>query len=258
VICGNCGASLLAAGKDYLCCSAARRLGTCKNRNGIRRGVLENLILNALKQNLMHPDLVAEFVREFHAEINRQRRDAELLLGEKHRELEKTRHKLDGLIEAIAEGFRAPSLQLKLDELEQHKLKLESEIESAPAAAPRLHPNLAEIYRKKVGGLQEALSDPETRSEAIEILRGLIERVAISAAEDGFTVELVGEIANMVRLSSGLEGRKVALYRSSVKVVAGERTSFTELFCTTGASGLIRPQSRVDTRDLPPTNLVGS
>ena len=185
--------------------------------------MLENLILNALKQNLMHPDLVAEFVREFHAEINRQRRDTELLLGEKHRELEKTRHKLDGLIEAIAEGFRAPSLQLKLDELEQHKLKLEFEIESAPAAAPRLHPNLAEIYRKKVGGLQEALSDPETRSEAIEILRGLIERVAISAAEDGFTVELVGEIANMVRLSSGLEGRKVALYRSSVKVVAGER-----------------------------------
>jgi len=35
----------------------------------------------ALQQNLMHPDLVAEFVKEFHAEINRQRRDAELLLG---------------------------------------------------------------------------------------------------------------------------------------------------------------------------------
>jgi site-specific DNA recombinase len=229
VICGNCGASLLAAGKDYLCCSAARRLGTCKNHKGIRRGVLENLILNALKQNLMHPDLVAEFIREFHAEINRQRHDAELLLGEKHRELEKTRHKLDGLIEAIAEGFRAPGLQAKLDELEQHKLKLESEIESAPAAAPRLHPNLAEIYRKKVGGLQDALSDPETRSEAIEILRGLIERVAISAAEDGFTVELVGEIANMVQLSSGPEGRNVGPYRSSVKVVAGvgfEPTTF--------------------------------
>ena len=63
---------------------------------------------------------------------------------------------------------------------------------SGTAAAPRLHPNLAEIYRKKVGSLQEALSDPETRSEAIEILRGLIERVAVSAAEGGFTIELVG------------------------------------------------------------------
>jgi hypothetical protein len=26
----------------------------------------------------MHPDLAAEFIREFHAEINRQRHDAEL------------------------------------------------------------------------------------------------------------------------------------------------------------------------------------
>ena len=134
---------------------------------------------------------------------------------------------MHSLIEAIAEGFRAPGLQVKLDELEQHKLKLESEIASAPAAAPRLHPNT--IYRKKVGSLQQALSDPETRSEAIEILRGLIERVAISAAEDGFTIELVGEIANMVGLSSGPEDRKVGPYRSSVKVVAGvgfEPTTF--------------------------------
>ena len=93
----------------------------------------------------------------------------------------------------------------------------------APATAPRLHPNLAEIYRKKVGGLQEALSDPETRPEAIEILRGIIERVAISAAKDGFTIELVGEIANMVGLSTGPESRKIGPYRSSVKVVAGAR-----------------------------------
>jgi hypothetical protein len=61
------------------------------------------------------------------------------------------------------------------------------------------------------------------RSEGIEILRGLIERVAVSAAEGGFTIELVGEIANMVELSSGPEGRKVGPYRSSVKVVAGAR-----------------------------------
>jgi hypothetical protein len=50
--CGDCGAPLAAAGKDYLSCSAARRLGTCKNREGIRRAVLEELILDALKHNL--------------------------------------------------------------------------------------------------------------------------------------------------------------------------------------------------------------
>jgi hypothetical protein len=48
--------------------AAPRRLGTCTNRKGIRRGVLEGLILEALKENLMHPDLVAEFIKEFRGE----------------------------------------------------------------------------------------------------------------------------------------------------------------------------------------------
>jgi hypothetical protein len=46
---------------------------------------------------------------------------------------------------------------------------------------------------------------PALRTEALEILRGLIERVEVQAAENGFAIELVGEIANMVRLSAGAE-----------------------------------------------------
>ena len=76
---------------------------------------------------------------------------------------------------------------------------------SAPAAAPRLHPNLAEIYRRKVANLQEPLADPATQSEALEILRGLVERVTVAPAENGLAIELTGEIANMVRLSAGAE-----------------------------------------------------
>jgi hypothetical protein len=124
--CGSCGGPLAAIGQDYLCCSAARRLGTCAHRKGIRRGVLEGLILDALRDNLMHPDLVAEFIKEFHAEVNRQRRDAELNLALKRRELEDVRRKLGGLIEAITDGLRAPGLQSKLDELEGRKAVLET------------------------------------------------------------------------------------------------------------------------------------
>jgi hypothetical protein len=121
------------------------------------------------------------------------------------------------LIEAIADGFRAPGLQTKLDELEQTKARLQSEIEGAPEPSTRLHPNLAELYRKKVAGLQDALVDPATKTEALEILRSLIDRVSVSAGEnDFFTIELVGEIANMVRLSAGAEGLGNEPYRSSV------------------------------------------
>ena len=70
-LCGDCGGPLVRPARITLCCSAARRLGTCKQRQGHPPRRLEGLILDALKHNLMHPDLVAEFIREFYAEINR-------------------------------------------------------------------------------------------------------------------------------------------------------------------------------------------
>ena len=89
---------------------------------------------------------------------------------------------------------------------------------------------LAEVYRAKVVDLQAALADPASSTEAIEILRTLIERVIVRpTAEKGFELELVGELAAMVEL--GLDSKKPAsgeagvlgLCRSSVKVVAGTR-----------------------------------
>jgi hypothetical protein len=69
-----------------------------------------------------------------------------------------------------------------------------------PSPASRLHPNLAEIYRRKVADLQTTLGDPKTQTEALEILRGLIVRVVLHPAEKGFEIEFIGEIAAMVDL----------------------------------------------------------
>ncbi|MBQ0818636.1 MAG: hypothetical protein KBT60_11765 [Methyloceanibacter sp.] len=44
---------------------------------------------------------------------------------------------------------------------------------------PRLHPNLAELYRQKVMKLVEALNDDGTRLEAGECIRELIEEIRL-------------------------------------------------------------------------------
>jgi hypothetical protein len=124
-----------------------------------------------------------------------------------------------GVTEAIADGLRAPGLQSRLDEIEERKAALAAELDAAPPPAPRLHPNLAEVYRKKVADLQTALADPATHTEALEILRALIERVEVRQvevrqAEDGFAIELLGEIARMVTLSAGAESVMKEPYRS--------------------------------------------
>jgi site-specific DNA recombinase len=221
--CGSCGGPLVAIGADYLACGKARRMGTCNNRRGVRRSTAEALIVEALKSQLMAPDLVAEFIDEFHHEVNRQRQGAELERSGAQSELATVTRKLDGLVDAIADGLRAPDLQRRLDELGARKKELETKLD-APAPSPvRLHPNLTELYRQKVSDLHAELEDPELRTEALGLIRGLIERVAFYPAEDGFQIELVGEIASMVRLSAGPRSLGSTLESTSVKVVAGAR-----------------------------------
>ena len=218
VYCGSCGSRFAAVGRDYLACSAARGQGTCANRKGVRRSPLEELILEGLRQRLMAPEMVEEFVTAFHEEVNRHRREETAARAGKERELAKVTRKLDKLIE----GYRAPGLQQKLDDLEARKAALEQELAADPPLPVRLHPNLAQVYRGQVERLHEALAEPGLREEALGILRGLIERVVIHPSDDGPQVEIVGEIVKMIEL--GLNAKQAALAREaacSVKVVAG-------------------------------------
>ena len=126
VRCQECGSRYAAVGRDYLACSAARGSGTCSNRQSIRRAALEALILDGLRQRLMAPELVEEFIRAFQKEINLQRREDDALRDANRRELADVKRKLDGLIEAIADGLRAPGLQQRLDELEARRTEIEA------------------------------------------------------------------------------------------------------------------------------------
>ena len=172
----------------------------------------------------MAPELVEEFVCAFHKEINLQRRDDDALREAKKRELTDAVRKLNRLIDAIADGLRAPGLQQRLDDLEARRKHLEKDLSNSPTTPVRLHPALAQIYRNQVERLQDALSHPEIRDEAVQILRGLVERVSIRRTKTWLEVEIVGEIAKMVELGIENPTKRGSLDEKaarSVKVVAG-------------------------------------
>ena len=100
-------------------------------------------------------------------------------------------------------------------------------IDRAPPPAPRLHPKLAEVYRAIVADLHAALSDPNARTEATEILRGLIQRITVHNDPHGHVIELTGDIVNLLTLPGG---SIPVPFDSSVKVVAGARFD-RELIC---------------------------
>ena len=123
--------------------------------------------------------------------------------------------------------MRAPGLNERLIELDEEMKNLEHEIEVGIEPHPHLHPNLAKVYRAKVETLHKTLSQPKTKTEAITLLQELIERVTVKVDGKGHTIELTGDILNLINLPK--HGDVPSVFEGSVKMVAGvgfEPTTF--------------------------------
>jgi site-specific DNA recombinase len=199
--CGACGGTLAAAGRDYLACSNARKLGTCSERKAIRRPVLEDVVLGPLRDRLMQPDAVNAFVAAYHAEIASGRGAAAVDRKRKERDLTARRFKLDGYHDAVAEGLRTPGLLAKIEALEAEVAELEAALAAEPPASlVCLHPKLGDIYREKVMALRVALANPLVRDEAVGHIRELVAQVEVTDEMGGPKVELHGAITTLMAL----------------------------------------------------------
>jgi len=84
--------------------------------------------------------------------------------------LEKTEREIRRLIEAIKAGVLGAAVKDEMTILEAKRVELLARFEAAPPPMPRLHPNLAELYRQKVMNLAQALNDEHMRLEAAECI----------------------------------------------------------------------------------------
>lgn len=227
--CSCCGAGYTLMNKVKYGCSAARNRGTCENRALIHREEVERRILDALKDKLLHPDLVAEFVAEYQREWNRLKATQTSERAATEHELKTLTPKIDQIVEAIAEGMFSPALKAKLEALESRKAELEAKLATlAPQDAPiRLHPGLADVYRRKVADLTAALNHEATRSEAAECIRGLVSEIRLipdPSAPGGHQIELHGDLAAILALGEGKSKTPRGLsLGASDSLVAGTR-----------------------------------
>ena len=105
--------------------------------------------------------------------------------------------------------FSSPELYAALT-LEDQKAAYEAKLAALPAPNPViLHTGLADVYAAKVSDLAAALNDPESRPEAVDILRSLIEKIVLTPdaeAANGHLIELFGELGAILSLCDrGLE-----------------------------------------------------
>jgi site-specific DNA recombinase len=78
------------------------------------------------------------------------------------------------------------------------------------------------VYRQKVANLAECLNDENTRSEAAEVIRELIEEVRQVPENGTLKIELFGELAALINL--GNKHLRAADSEVQVTLVAGARS----------------------------------
>ncbi|WP_212635428.1 recombinase zinc beta ribbon domain-containing protein, partial [Rhodobacter capsulatus] len=134
--CGCCGSGYIMISDGRLGCAAARNSGTCLNRKTIKRIDVEARVLGGLKHQLMHPDVIQEFIAEFHREMEKDRREGEAGRVEAERALSKVTKEIENIVTAITEGLFHPSMKAKMDALEAQKAGLEAKLAALPAPSP--------------------------------------------------------------------------------------------------------------------------
>jgi len=155
-------------------------------------------VLSALQDKLMHKDFFEEFCREFAREMNRLRMEQRAGLTGAKRELERVKRDIQKVIEAIVDGVKGSELKDRMADLQARKEALLAQLVVADEPPPLLHPSMADLYRSKVEELAAALQREDTRLEASEMLRGLIDSIVLMPDGGQLRIELRGNLAAML------------------------------------------------------------
>ena len=200
VKCGACGGAMTIINRVSYYCSAKRERGTCDSRAGIKAEVLEERVLSGLKDILLdNDDLIDAFTTEFNTEVARLRQSQNQNGRHLQKDLNRITASIKRCIAFITGGDGDPGLvRDELRSLEAKKRQLEQSIKSLKTERTiEVHPNMADLYRKKVAELQTLLTDEHTKPEAVDAIRSMIDRIEVHASgrRGDPDVVLVGALA---------------------------------------------------------------
>ncbi|WP_292533152.1 recombinase family protein [Methylocystis sp.] len=209
--CGACGAGMASNGKDSsgrirIRCSSATESGICPDPKTFYLDTVEAAVLNGLTAELRHPEVIAEYVRTYHAERKRLAAEADRKRLRLERRLGDLNREIDRLVDAIAKGQGDPAvLGPKSTLLDGERKKVAAELaEAAPSTeAVALHPAMLARYEDQLTRLQAALAGGirDSDTECAEAIRDLVETVTVfreGSRAGGVQVEVSGRLTALL------------------------------------------------------------
>jgi site-specific DNA recombinase len=196
-------------------------------------------VLVGLKEQLVTPELVSIFVKEFQAEYARLRFVALLSHDQTIKLVADTEKKIKAIMAAIEDGFYQPEMKGRMNALVAEKTRLLQSAQSGELAEKIvLHPRMHELYVRKVRELETLFQQGGAVGQAaMETIRGLITKVTIGPVNpDGdYDGVLHGDLAVILGVCDQARGENLRGSRppgdispgSQLSVVAGARFELT-------------------------------
>ena len=235
VKCAECGSSYVKISQSHFGCAGARNKGTCGNRKAVRRDILEETVLSGLRDRLMTEEHLDLFCKEYTKEYNANRTAARAVHDQQIARLSRISQDLERLVDALIDGVPADRVKTRMQALEAEKAELEAMTSAEPLEALTvLHPAMSELYKNSVMNLSHALTRQDTQAEAMDLLRGLIDRIVIhppNADAGDVLIDIEGDLAGILSVAD--KSKKAAGLSPDdlmqIKLVAGvgfEPTTF--------------------------------
>ena len=224
VFCSVCGGAYTIKNRDQLACVGHREKGTCENGRTIRIRELERRVLEGLRQRLLAPESIAQFVTEYSTERARLHTADRHNRYEISRKISQAKQRIERLVDAIADGLATGATRNRLIAEEAECARMEQELscmEARTRSVIELHPRAIARYQERVAALTSVLSDGNPdRATAITIIRSLVDRIEVTPLNGRGQVALTahGLIAGLIDYAT----RKQAVNGSAVLMVAGE------------------------------------
>jgi hypothetical protein len=134
-------------------------------------------------------------------ELKRLRKQSGVADRHLAKELQQVERGIKRCLDFITQADGDPgSVREQLRELESRKGELLTELQSQPTRAVELHPNLPDLFRRKIIKLKEILDDEATRPQAFDIIRSLIGHIEIHPGQERghCDVVVVGALAQFL------------------------------------------------------------
>ena len=219
--CGVCGGGYAKINATHYGCSTSKNKGesVCANRKTMARDKLERTVLSALQTHLMRDDLLKIFCAEYTRHLNELRAAQNTARKSLTTEKSKLVGERENILKAIREGIAAnlvkddlERITGRLDELETLLTREESQEQ------PILHPAMAERYRQEVTALKASLNRADSRAEAAEHLRALMEKIVLTPVQGrkDLRIDLHGDLAGILSVAAQNGSQKRERLRKAV------------------------------------------